>query len=296
MNRESLSLCLFGSHLLRCGSRPHHFGIRGKTLELLQYLVIHAGQEQRREFIADQIWCDSSASRQRSALNSAIWRINKQLVEYSGLNLQLTGSSICLDIDESVTIDTNLLTELVRRGECGMGSELTEQLCHVLEACEKPFLNGLIPDWALPEQERIFNIRLRGLSLLMHWYGDNRRYEDALEVGRRLLTKDPFRETVQIDMMWLYVLNGQRAWALKQYKNYAAFLESELAIEPMAEMQALYDYIQHGMNANPLQDEMNTIQFNDPATQKNKLDAILESVELSRREIYYSLRTQLGSV
>ena len=52
--------------------------------------------------------------------------------------------------------------------------------------------------------------RVRGLIELMHWYGSQRRYEDALRLARQVLCEDPFRESVLIGMMWLYVLNGQR--------------------------------------------------------------------------------------
>lgn len=270
-------------------------GIRGKTLELLTFLVVHAGREIRREFVAEQFWCQSSVSRQRSALNSAVWRIGKKLHGYSGISILATNSTICIEIDDQVCVDTRVLTDLVHEGLAGLDDNLAEKLSKALDISETPFMNGAVPDWALAEQERVLNIRLRGLILLMHWYGDCRNYEDALEVGRRLLAADPFRETVQIDMMWLYVLNGQRVSALKQYQAYLELLKRELAIEPMTETRALYDHIRCDMNGSVrYSDEANAFS-GDPARQRKKLDLMLESIEFSRREIYQTLRTQLGS-
>jgi DNA-binding SARP family transcriptional activator len=156
-------------------------------------------------------------------------------------------------------------------------------------------MNEEVPDWALSEQERVLIIRLRGLILLMHWYGDCRRYEDALEVGRRLLALDPFRESVQIDMMWLYVLNGQRASALKHYDAYSELLDNELAIEPMTETRALYDHIRCDMNCSVGQADVMKATGEGPTTQRIKLDVLFESIELSRRELYRAFRSQLGS-
>jgi two-component SAPR family response regulator len=295
MNKDLLSICLFGPHLFRCGGHPCHMGLRGATLDLLLYLVVHAGREVRRECVADQFWRKSSGGRQRSALNSAIWRIGKKLPGYPGISLQVTGSTICLEIDDQISVDTRVLTDLVHEGSDGMNHGLAEKLSLALDASEAPFMDGAEPDWALAEQERVFNIRLRGLTLLMHWYGDCRRYEDALEVGRRLLAADAFRETVQIDMMWLYVLNGQRVHALKHYQAYAELLGRELAIEPMAETRALYDHIHCDMNCSARSPDAAKYLSGDSAAQRRKLDLMFESIEQSRRDLYQTLRTQLGS-
>ena len=201
--------------------------------------------------------------------------------------------SICFEIDDFIPVDTRLLTELVHEGTGpeGMNHELAERLSLALEASEAPFMNGVVEDWALSEQERVFNIRLRGLTLLMHWYGDCRRYEDALEVGRRLIIADPFRETVQRDIMWLYVLNGQRVQALKHYQAYTILLDRELDIEPMAETRALYEHIRFDLNCGQRTRDITEVLSGDHATQIKKLDMMLVSIEQSRRGFYRTLRS-----
>lgn len=297
MDRNFLSICLFGSHLFRWKNRPYHLGIRGTTLDLLRYLIVHRGREVRRDYIAELYWSQSSERRQRSALNSTIWRIGKKLPDHPGISLHATGSNICFQIDDAVPVDTNVLTELVHEasGPQGVEQALAERLAKALDASEAPFMNGLVEDWALSEQERLFNIRLRGLTLLMHWYGDCRRYEDALEVGRRLVSSDPFRETVQIDLMWLYVLNGQRAQALKHYQAYAALLGRELDIEPMTETRALYDHIRCDMNCGGQNRAVAEPPAGDHGTTRKKLDSMMVAIGQSRREFYQALRTQTNS-
>lgn len=297
MDMDRLSICLFGSHLFRYNNRPFHLGVRGTTLDLLRYLIVHRGREVRREYIAELLWAQSSERRQRSALNSAIWRIVKKLPDDPGISLHATGSNICFQVDDEVPVDTDILTQLVHAasGPAGVSPPLAQRLAAVLDASDAPFMNGLVEDWALSERERLFNIRLRGLTLLMHWYGDSRRYEDALEVGRRLVSADPFRETVQIDMMWLYVLNGQRAQALKQYQAYADLLRRELDIEPMTETRALYDHIRCDLNCGRQARDVAEPVVGDHATTRKRLDMMMVAIGRSRHEFFQALRTQTDS-
>ncbi len=295
-NYKNLSICLFGAHLFRSNGKPCGLGLRGATLELLRYLVVHAGREVRREAVADQLWGGSAPIRQRSALNSALWRIGKKLPKHPGLVLHARSASVCLEIDETIPFDIRDLSKLVQTaGEPeAVDQALAERLAAALTATEAPFMNGIVEDWALAEQERVFNIRMRGLTLLMRWYGDARRYEDALEVGRRQLLEDPFREAVQIDMMWLYVLNGQRAQALRQYQRYADLLMRELDIAPMSETTALYDYIRCDMNQDPAMAPAADRATDGHDIRRRELDATLMLIEQSRRELYQALRTQLA--
>lgn len=300
-NNNCLSICLYGSHLFRCDNRPCNIGVRGTTKELLSFLIVNVGREVRRELIAEQLWTNSNKSRQLSALNSAIWRLNNKLHDFAGVSILVTDSTICLMLEDGIRIDTHMLSQLVHEGANGLSETQANTLDIILQQTNDSFMSGDVPDWALADQERALNIRLRGLTLLMHWYGDNRQYEDALETGRELIKSDPLRETVQIDMMWLYVLNGQRASALKHYQAYEKLLDKELSIDPMPETRALYDHIRYDLNSeftnlNVNKSSVNNI--NDSSVQleqRNKLNLMLESIELSRRETYQTLRTQLGS-
>jgi DNA-binding SARP family transcriptional activator len=73
-----------------------------------------------------------------------------------------------------------------------------------------------------------------------------RDYEEALGYGRRILAADPFRERVQCEVMWLYVLNGQRPQALRQFEAFRRQIAREMNVAPMAETRALADYIRRG--------------------------------------------------
>ncbi len=292
-----LSITLFGSSLLRCDGRPLALNLKGTTLELLWFLVANAGHQIRREYAADLFWPNSSCERQRSALNSAIWRIGKKLPPYPGLRLAATDTTFSMTIDDSIPVDTRDLYTLVRQACMPQG--LTEagalKLEAALAACGAPFMDGFDADWTLAEREKISNIRIRGMITLMHWHAGKRNYEDALQIGRAVLHEDPFREAVQIDMMWLYVLNGQRVQAIRQYQSFAAMLKKEMAIEPMLETRALYEHIRDELDFRP--DRSAKLQAKSALSSEKVHDMLalgLATAEQSRREFYDTLRAQLG--
>jgi len=174
-----------------------------------------------------------------------------------------------------------------------MSTALADRLNKALDACDAPFLDGVTSDWGLTERERLFNIQIRGMTILMHWLGQQRRYEDALEVGCRLLVADPARETTQCEVMWLYVLNGQRAQALRQFQEYCSWLKSEINIEPMPETRALYDYIRLELNSGK-SGRMSRLSGNEEKeSRKASFNLFLGAIERSRREMYKMLSNQV---
>jgi len=287
------SICLFGVYPIRVDGEPCFLGISGTTQKLFQYLLLAAGKEIRRELLAEIFWSRSSTERQRSALNSAIWRIKQQLAEIRGIELVSTGPTVFLQVAPDVGNDAKELSEIVHGTSLDepLDERNVELLYQALNQCDAPFMEGLTSDWVLTEREKIFNIKIRGMTMLMHWRGEQRRYEDALEIGRRLLAEDPFREAAQCEVMWLYVLNGQRAQALRQYKEYCELLRDELGIDPMPETLALYDHIRRDLNSTG--HKLKTEQSRSGVI-PNKLNLLLGAIEQSRRDLYRTIRTQLG--
>jgi len=287
------SICLFGVYPLRVNGEPCYLGISGTTQKLFQYLLLTAGKEIRRELLAEIFWRRSTVDRQRSSLNSAIWRIKQQLTDIHGIDLVCNGTTVYLQVAADVSNDAKELSEIVHgiSFNAPVDDSTVERLCQALKNCDAPFMEGVSSDWALTEREKMFNIKIRGMTILMHWRGEQRRYEDALEVGRRLLAEDPFREAVQCEIMWLYVLNGQRAQAMRQYKEYRKLLRDELEIDPMPETLALFNHIRRDLNCAGQKPEP---EQGGSAITHNKLNLLLGAIERSRRDLYRTIRSQLG--
>lgn len=294
-SRAGTSICLFGTYPVRVNGQPYRLAISGSTEKLFQYLLVNVGKVSRREYLAELFWRGSSAGRQRSALNSAVWRIKRQIQDVDGVALYCDGPAVGLEIDDSVKVDAFELVDIVHSipPSTMMNELVADRLYQALDACDAPFMDGVTSNWVLPERERLFNIQIRGLTILMHWLGQKRRYEDALEIGRRLLTADPARESAQCEVMWLYVLNGQRAQAIRQYQEFQAWLKRELDIDPMPETRALYEHIHLELDVAKITKVSRTADAEEVESRKSSFNRLLGAIERSRRDLYEVLSSQL---
>jgi DNA-binding SARP family transcriptional activator len=289
-----LRIALCGPFALSRAGHPINLRLAGKTLDLLRFLLINSARPSRREHLADLFWGIDHPARHRSALTSALWRIRKALAPIADLDLLTRGDAVQLTLGPGVEVDATLLMRAVDEAERTASDEhgVSARLVAALEACEGPFLDGASDDWALVEQERFFELRMRGLSLMMRRYGDIRRYRDALDFGRRMLAEDPFRESVHCEMMWLYVLSGHRARAIRQYHECETLLRTELGIAPMAELQTLRDLIRSDFGC---ADAMSTpIPAAASGPCPERLEVVFTAVERARLDVYRSLRNQLA--
>jgi DNA-binding SARP family transcriptional activator len=289
-------VALCGPFALSRNGRPIKLRLAGKTLDLLRFLLINAARPTRREYLADLLWGATDPARHRSALSSAIWRIRQALDPVADLAILAEGDAVRLALGANVEVDAVALARAVDDATHSASDEqhVSTRLIAALDACEGPFLDGATDDWALVEQERFFEVRMRGLALMMRRYGEIRRYGDALDFGRRLLAEDPFRESVHCEMMWLYVLSGQRARALRQYHECETRLRNELGIAPMAELRAVRDLICSDFGRTAGTRAPGPGDGFDAARERERLDVVFGAIERARQDVYTALRNQLS--
>jgi DNA-binding SARP family transcriptional activator len=161
-----IRVALCGPFALSRGSHPINLRLAGKTLDLLRFLLINSTRPSRREHLADLFWGTDNPARHRSALTSALWRIRKALAPIDDLDLVTQGDAVQLALGPGVEVDATRLTRAVEEAErtASDQQEVSARLAAALDACDGPFLDGASDDWALVEQERFFELRMRGLS------------------------------------------------------------------------------------------------------------------------------------
>lgn len=249
MTEARLAISLFGAFDAQLDDRPANLALVGATRSLLQYLICNAGRLIRREPLMDMFWANTSIERRRSSLNSAIWRIKKALrtarvpaafaLEASAECLRLTGTS-----SPTVDIDILALANALAAASASEARDLdVERLAALLERCGGIPLDGLDDDWAFVERERLRALRTRALNLAMRQLAARRRYDESLELGRRILLDDPFHECALQEVLCIHALNGQRGRALQLFEDFSRSLQKELGILPMAETRALREYV-----------------------------------------------------
>ena len=297
MRDDCLRIQLLGPLTVRLGRQVLPLHLAGVTRELLAHFLAREGHELRRDALADLFWEDADPGRARAALSTAVWRIKKLLQPLQGFTLAGGPETISLLAASEVLIDTRLLEHAVQAAAGAHGSDrpllagdLRGPLAVAVELYGGPFLDGSGSDWVMVERERLFNLQMRGLTLLMQDSGQRSDYEEALALGHRILAADPFREQVQCEVMWLHVLSGQRVQALRQYHDYEAVLAKELGIRPMPETCALYQHIRFNLDG---EQRPNAIGRERPAAIP-PIDSALSAIERSRRNLYDTLHTRLS--
>lgn len=104
-NSPVLSVSLFGPLLLRRGSTYLPLSLTGATRVLLTLLLAHPNVALRREQLVARLWPDAEPSKGRSALTTALWRINKRLDAVPGLTICCFDDLILLEPGANVSID-----------------------------------------------------------------------------------------------------------------------------------------------------------------------------------------------
>lgn len=269
--------------------------LAGATLELLAYLLCHA-DEVRRDALASLLWDEVDPDRARAALNTALWRIKKQISNWPGIALISTPAAVRLELS-GCRLDVSQLEAAVRtargatRTDDGMLQDgVRTQLAEAADLYRGPFLDGCGSSWALVQRERLFDIHLRVLGLLMQDSSSRRDYDEAIDYGRRLLIADPFHEQAQCQVMWLYALNGQRVRALVQYRSYEELLRREMSIRPIPEARALFEFIRSELDQDDVGLPLRAADPRRPGARGDLLGRLNDVIANSRADTYGAIR------
>ncbi len=243
-----LQVALFGDVRLTHDNWQTEVTVTRDIQALLAYLLLQRHRVHFREVLADMFWAEHSQERARGSLNTALWKLKKAL-EPKGIpagtylkNSHQGGvafnreSQYWLDI-EVFENETNRI--LVRPFQAVEEIHI-KGLKKTLGLYNGELLEGFYKDWALRERERLRAFYLRSLIYLLQYYGFHQAYETAITYGLQILDLDPLREEIHREIMRLYLGNGQRALAIKQYEICCTTLDKELGIGPMEDTQALY--------------------------------------------------------
>ena len=215
---------------------------------LAAYLFSFPNRVHRRDKLIDLFWPDFAAGQGRALFSTALWKVRRMLGAMAR-GAAITGShrEVSLQLDDTSLVDAHhfrsatLAAFASQSGTVDFGA-----LDRAVSLYAGPFLEEYDEDWVLDERERLQSLYLRALAHLMNSLAEQRRYDDSLLCGRRILASDPMRESIQRAVMLLYVLNGQRGEALRQFDRCQRVLQVECDVDPMPETRTLMTIIRSG--------------------------------------------------
>lgn len=247
---ETLQITLFGHISVVHPNAPAPLKLPRSTQALLAYLLLQPHLVPR-EVLLDVFWVDHSPDRARSSLTTALWRL-RQLLEPDDVRpgtylITRNTGEVGFNWGSGHWLDTEWFEQriypLLRKPIADLSDDDLKEIEGVLTLYRGDLLEGMYEDWALRERERFRSLHLNCLTRLMECYAGRKNFEQSIAMALEILRRDPVREEIHRALMRLYLDNGQRTLAIRQYLQCRDFLDHELEVPPLEETQLLYQQI-----------------------------------------------------
>jgi DNA-binding SARP family transcriptional activator len=210
-----------------------------KARALLAYLALHPGRAHPRDRLTALLWPDVTDAQARQSLRQSLAALRRALPK---------GGGLVIDAD-TVAVDPSRVDVDVARFEHLVADGSRPRLEQAVALYRGDLLESfhvkapVFEDWLVTERERLRELGRKALATLLAHQTRAGAGEAALHTARRLLTLDPLQEDVHRAVMRLYVAQGQRAAALRQYQSCVGVLRHELGVEPEGATKQLYQEI-----------------------------------------------------
>jgi len=197
-----------------------------KAIALLAYLAV-ARRPTARDEVAALLWPESDQTRARSALRRTL----------SALNAALGEAGVASDGD---------MLSLVAKTDIGEFRRLiaSDRLAEAAAAYEGDFLSGFtlrdsaeFDDWQAATASALRREYTGVLARLVR----QSDVDEAIDHARRWVDTDPLDEDAHRALIRLHTQKGDRAAAVRQYKECVAILERHLGVAPTEETKGLLD-------------------------------------------------------
>ncbi|CAN5782530.1 AAA family ATPase [soil metagenome] len=246
-----LSLKLLGDTEVLVDGQPLRVDTR-KAIALLAYLAVTQTSASRDQ-LSGLLWSEAHPERARGALRRTLSVLRQAL---DARWIEVEGDRIRLAVDESVGVDVNEAAELMASTETHGHSERT-----TCPACRKPleaaaglyqgdFMAGFtlrdgleFEEWLLRESDTLRHRQGRTLERLADCLAGSGEYQRAVEVSKERLILSPLDEDAHRQVMRMNVWAGDRASALRQYRECVRILDEELGVPPLPETSTLEERI-----------------------------------------------------
>jgi DNA-binding SARP family transcriptional activator len=167
-------------------------------------------------------------------LRSVLWRLRR-----AGDGVIADGNGQ-LALAAGVDVDARVLADIARV-VVGGGSLVLEADPASLAALARA--GDLLPDWSddwvLVERERFRQLRLHALETACGQLVRAGEFGQAVEVCLAAVAEEPLRESAQRQLIKLYLAEGNRVDAVRQYESFRRLIGEELGVEPSRETREL---------------------------------------------------------
>lgn len=228
--------------------------IGAKGIGLLAYLAQSAPKPVPRELLAGALWSEKRDEAARYRLRHTLWDLRRTLGDRL---IQSDQSESWLALDSGVLVDVVEFQRISRK--LGVNTSRYEptgtdaaELHALVDLYGGELLQGIsvrdapiFEEWLLAERERLELMFQEALWCLAQAQRSVGAQEDAAHTLNRLIESDPLRERSYRALMGLHLSQGDRAAALRVYKQCVDTLAGEMGISPSPDTERLHQMIVH---------------------------------------------------
>lgn len=245
VNPVGLDVRLLGSPQVHLDGLPISGFISHKAQALFYYLVV-TQQPHTRLKLASLFWPEADEPTGLKNLRDILHNLRKLFAPF----LNISRQAVSFHTRQPYALDVEQLIDLLERSNTG---PFLPEWVNTIDLDRWEFLEGFhideapeFEDWVLWQREHLRASYLQILHTLADHYLIRRDYQPGLSITARLLTVDPWSETIYRQRMKLFAYDGQRSAALQAYEQCRSILAETFGVEPTPETAALHQRIQAG--------------------------------------------------
>jgi len=221
-----------------------------KTRALLAYLAIESERPHRRETLAALLWPDVLESAARQSLSQALSNLRKVLQDNDPDCpwIKADRDNVQFNHEADYSLDVKALLAAAQsptHAPVQVGDAARLYPGQLLKGFTIPDADGF-EEWLLLMREKLQQAAIEAFDHLIRAGLTHEDYSVVIDIARRQLEIDPWREETHRTLMRAYALNGQRSEALSQFEKSRKLLAEELHIAPSAESESLLEQIKSG--------------------------------------------------
>jgi LuxR family maltose regulon positive regulatory protein len=217
-----------------------------RSLELF-FLLLEHNRPLRKEQIISALWPDANDNINQT-LHSTVYYLRKTLGENCVVS---DAGTYWLDLPaqygERVWYDVEHFQAYHKRAKAALHPHEDEQARRDLEAMIELFrgdyVQSFYSDWCIFRRENLRLIYLDARQQLARLAWRQEQYDECAQHWQHMLAVDNCLEDAHHWLMRIYVRQGKRGLALRQYQRCVRLLRTELKAEPGQAIQNLYQQL-----------------------------------------------------
>ena len=198
-----------------------------------------------RDELADLVWPDVLTAAWERDLSAVVSKVRAAL-DSVDLGSLLHGALGCyeLQLPAAASVDVDDAVRFVEDAESawrvGNRDVALPAAATAANLARRPFLPAERGLWIERRRDDLRATLLRALDLLAQGLMVGPYKDDALRYTKEAVALDPYRESSYVQLMRVYMSQGNRAEALRAYEQCRAILADDLGVTPTSQTEAVY--------------------------------------------------------